>query len=164
MIERVGVVGAGTMGAGIAQIAALGGFETLLHDPIAEALDARRRAPARDLAKGAERGRWSDGRRRGAAEARLEPAADLADLAGCDLVIEAAPEDLELKRELFARLAEDSAARTRSSPPTPPPCRSPRSPPASPQPERVVGMHFFNPPAADEAGRGRRGDEAARPR
>ena len=73
-------------------------------------------------------------------------APDLAALAGCDLIVEAAPEDLELKRELFAAPPPWPRAR-RFWRPTPPPSRSPRSPRRR-APERIVGMHFFNPPAA----------------
>ena len=144
-VARIGVVGAGTMGAGIAQLACLGGFETFLHDPVAEAL-ATGEARLRDaLAKGAERGLW----RREAAEtasSRLVVSEREDDLAGCDLVIEAAPEDLELKRALFARLAEicDATAILATN-------TSSLSVTAIAagveRPERVCGMHFFNPPA-----------------
>ncbi len=144
-VERVGVVGAGTMGAGIAQIAALGGYETLLHDPIPEALEAGIERLRGDLGKGAERGRWSDDEATAAAR-RVDGAGSLSDLAGCDLVVEAAPEDLALKRELFASLAEACgpeailASNTSSLPVT-------AIATDTPGPERVVGMHFFNPPA-----------------
>jgi len=144
-VECVGVVGAGTMGAGIAQVAALGGYETRLHDPVAEALDAGIERLRGALGKGAERGRWSEDEAAAALE-RVAPAPSVADLAGCDLVVEAAPEDLELKRELFAALAEVCgpeailATNTSSLPVT-------AIAAEAPHPERVVGMHFFNPPA-----------------
>jgi 3-hydroxybutyryl-CoA dehydrogenase len=144
-VRRVGVVGAGTMGAGIAQIAALGGYETHLHDPVPEALAAGVERLRGDLAKGAERGRWSDADAE-AASHRVGAAADLADLGGCDLVVEAAPEDLELKRELFGALADACgseailASNTSSLPVTAIAAEAPHR-------ERVVGMHFFNPPA-----------------
>ena len=144
-VEQVGVVGAGTMGAGIAQIACLGGFRTFLHDPIPEALEAGERRLREALGKGVERERWSreEAERAGAL---LEPAAALEDLAGCDLVIEAAPEDLELKQELFRRLAEvcgsDAVLATNTS------SLSVAAIAAEvPNGERVLGMHFFNPPA-----------------
>ncbi len=148
VIERVGVVGAGTMGAGIAQVACLGGIETHLHDPIPDALATGERRLRAALAKGAERGRWSEEDARLAAE-RLHAAPALDDLAGCGLVVEAAPEDLELKRELFARLAEACgpaavlATNTSSLSVT-------AIAAGVPGPERVVGMHFFNPPALME--------------
>jgi 3-hydroxybutyryl-CoA dehydrogenase len=144
-VERVGVVGAGTMGSGIAQIACLGGYEARLHDPIPDALDAGMQRMRAALSKGAERGRWSEADAE-AASARLSAAPSLDDLAGCDLVVEAAPEDLELKRELFASLAKACgpeailATNTSSLPVT-------EIATGVPNPERVVGMHFFNPPA-----------------
>jgi 3-hydroxybutyryl-CoA dehydrogenase len=144
-VERVGVVGAGTMGAGIAQIAALGGYETRLHDPIPAALEDGVGRLRGALTKGTQKGRWSEAEAE-AASARIGAAPNLVDLGECDLVVEAAPEDLELKRELFAALAEACgpdtilASNTSSLPVTAIAVEAPR-------PERVVGMHFFNPPA-----------------
>ncbi len=144
-VGRVGVVGAGTMGAGIAQIAALGGYETRLHDPVPAALEDGIERLHAALTKGAQKGRWGEDDAE-AASARTGAAASLADLAECDLVVEAAPEDLELKRELFAALAEACgpeailASNTSSLPVT-------AIAAEAPHPERVVGMHFFNPPA-----------------
>ena len=60
MVERIGVVGAGTMGAGIAQIAALGRIDVRLHDPVAEALEQGLSKVRQGLDKGAKRGRWSE--------------------------------------------------------------------------------------------------------
>ncbi len=144
-VERVGVVGAGTMGSGIAQIACLGGFETKLHDPIPAALDTGLGRARAALAKGAERGRWSEADAE-AASGLLTAAPSLGDLAACDLVIEAAPEDLTLKRELFALLAKacgpEAILATNTS-------SLPVSEIAADiaGPERIAGMHFFNPPA-----------------
>ena len=139
----VGVAGAGTMGAGIAQVACLGGFETYLHDPFPEALEHGHEAVAAGLEKGVARGRWSAAQAE-QARARLHPAAELTGLAPCDLVIEAAPEDLGVKRELFQRLSDVCrpeavlATNTSSLPVT-------ALASAARHPERVVGMHFFNP-------------------
>ena len=102
--RRLGVVGAGTMGAGIAQLGALAGIETHVHDPIADALAAGIEKTRANLAKGAERGRWS-AEDADAAAGRLHTAATLEGLEGCDFVIEAAPERLDLKRELFQALS-----------------------------------------------------------
>jgi 3-hydroxybutyryl-CoA dehydrogenase len=144
-VERVGVVGAGTMGAGIAQIAALGGYETRLHDPIPAALDAGIERLRSALAKGASKGMWSE-EDADTASAGTGAAPSLANLRECDLVIEAAPEELGLKRELFAALAkacgtEAILATNTSSLPVA------EIAAGVPHPERVVGMHFFNPPA-----------------
>jgi 3-hydroxybutyryl-CoA dehydrogenase len=140
----IGVVGAGTMGAGIAQLACqAAGARTLLHDPIPEALERGVEGIRAQLARGVERGRWSADEAR-AAEERLEPAGDLEALADCELVVEAAPELPDLKRELFERLSEVVAAdcvlatNTSSLPVT-------GVAAAATHPERVVGMHFFNP-------------------
>jgi 3-hydroxybutyryl-CoA dehydrogenase len=141
--DVVGVVGAGTMGAGIAQLAALTGARTLLHDPDHAALDRAVETIPANLDKGALKGRWTPDDAAGA-RARLEPAHTLEALAPCDLVIEAAPERLELKRELFGRLSEIVspdcvlATNTSSIPVT-------AIAGAVERPERVVGMHFFNP-------------------
>ena len=142
--QTVGVVGAGTMGGGIAQLAVLAGARTLLHDPLPEALANGAAALRANLVKGAERGRWSADEAEAAA-ARLDVADTLDALAPCELVIEAAPERLELKRELFGRLAEIVspgcvlASNTSSIPITAIAGAVARNP------ERVVGMHFFNP-------------------
>jgi len=120
-VARVGVVGAGTMGSGIAELATRGGYEALVHDPDPAALESVR-----------ER----DG---------VHPAPSLADLDGCDLVVEAAPEDLGLKQRLFTDLAaacgpEAILATNTSS------LRVAEIAAGVPRPERIVGMHFFNPP------------------
>jgi 3-hydroxybutyryl-CoA dehydrogenase len=145
MTERIGVVGAGTMGAGIAQLACLGGYEAVIQDPVPEALEAGAARVVESLAKGVKREMWS-AEEAEAAGGRLEAVEDLAGLAGCDLVVEAAPEDLELKRRLFAELADACgpeailATNTSSLPVA-------AIGAETPSPERVVGMHFFNPPA-----------------
>jgi 3-hydroxybutyryl-CoA dehydrogenase len=136
----LGVVGAGTMGAGIAQLGAAAGLRTLLHDPAPEALERGAESARRGLAKWAEKGRADAG----AAEL-LEPVGSLDELAPCDLVIEAAPERPELKRDLFGALSmvcgDDVvlATNTSSIPVT-------SLAGAAARPENVVGMHFFNPP------------------
>jgi 3-hydroxybutyryl-CoA dehydrogenase len=145
VVQRVGVVGAGTMGAGIAQVAALGGYETRLHDPIPDALETGIGRLHRALAKGAAKDLWSEADAQAAGD-RVGAATSLEDLCECDLVIEAAPEDLQLKRRLFADLDEACgsqailASNTSSLPVTEIAAEVPNR-------ERVVGMHFFNPPA-----------------
>jgi 3-hydroxybutyryl-CoA dehydrogenase len=137
-VAVVGVVGAGTMGAGIAQLAAAAGARALLHDPVPEALE-------RGLA-GARAGleKWvAKGRADATATGLLAPAAALEDLAGCGLIVEAAPERLELKRELFARLGAVApgavlASNTSSISITELAASTKRA-------DRFVGLHFFNP-------------------
>jgi 3-hydroxybutyryl-CoA dehydrogenase len=143
--RTIGVIGAGTMGAGIAQISCLGGFVTRLHDPVSEAMAAGEQRLREALAKGAQRKRWSPEEAERAA-GLLKPAAGLQDLAGCELVIEAAPEELALKRELFGQLAgicgPEAVLATNTS------SLSVAAIAAGvAESQRVVGMHFFNPPA-----------------
>ncbi len=140
----IGVAGAGTMGAGIAQLACLSRARTLVHDPDPAALERGLQRIADQLQRGASRGRWSE---QDATEATslLAPAPALDDLAACELVIEAAPERLEIKRDLFGRLgaivSEQCVLATNTSS-----LLVTALADAVPNPERVVGMHFFNPP------------------
>jgi 3-hydroxybutyryl-CoA dehydrogenase len=139
----IGVAGAGTMGAGIALVSCMSGATTLLHDPLPDALERALAQTEAQLERGAERGRWG-AEDASAARARLESAPSLDDLKPCDLVIEAAPERLELKRELFAKLSEvvskQCVLATNTSSLLVTAIAS-----AARRPERVVGMHFFNP-------------------
>jgi 3-hydroxybutyryl-CoA dehydrogenase len=140
----IGVAGAGTMGAGIAQLACLSGARTQLHDPVPEALERGLAQIERHLQRGAARGRWS-AEEAADAQQRLGAVASLEDFGECELVIEAAPERLELKRELFGALAaivaEDCVLASNTSSLLVTAIAA-----AVPRPERVVGMHFFNPP------------------
>ena len=141
---RLGVVGAGTMGGGIAQLGCLGGYPVTLHDPDPQALATGADRLQAALAKGAGRGIWSAADA-AAAAGRLTTTPALGELAGCDLVIEAAPEDLELKRKLFDRLAAvcgTEAVLTTNTSSLPVSAIAA----AVERPERVCGMHFFNPP------------------
>ena len=140
----IGVLGAGTMGSGIAQLAARSGARTLLHDPFPEAL-ARGIAGAEDgLRKEMVKGKLKEEDAAAASE-RLEPAEDLAAFADCELVIEAAPERLELKHEIYARLSEIVSEQCVLATNTSSLLVTAIATGAS-HPERVVGMHFFNPP------------------
>jgi 3-hydroxybutyryl-CoA dehydrogenase len=134
----VGVIGAGTMGAGIAQLALGTGAETFLVDPIPEGLERGRAIIDKGLARWAAKGREVD-------PALLHTAGELSALRDCDIVIEAAPERLELKHELFSTLSREVvsdecvlASNTSSIPIT-------AIARVAERPERVVGMHFFNP-------------------
>jgi 3-hydroxybutyryl-CoA dehydrogenase len=142
-IHKVGVVGLGTMGAGIAQLSVQAGFETIGREVSAELGERGRATIERYLTRGVEKGRVSEGER-DTALARLTLTTELADLAGCDLVIEAVLEELDLKREVFAeldRLARpDAVLATNTSA-----LSVSEIAEAATRPERVVGMHFFNP-------------------
>jgi len=128
------------MGAGIAQVAAQSGARCLLHDPDAAALERGLESARGRIERAIEKGRVQRD-----APGPLEGAGSIAALADAELVIEAAPEDLELKRALFAEVAghvaEDCVLATNTS------SLSVTALGAGvPGPERVVGMHFFNPP------------------
>ncbi len=139
-VERLGVVGAGTMGAGIAQLGCAAGIPTVLHDPLPDALEKGAAGARRGLERWVEKGRVGE-----RAAGLLETAGSVDELAGCDLVIEAAPERLELKRELFAELSRVCGAETVLATNTSSiPVTALAS--AAERPENVVGMHFFNPP------------------
>ena len=139
----IGVLGAGTMGAGIAQLATRSGARTLLWDPIGEALERGLERAGDGLRKEASRGRITE-EQAGEAVDRLEAVDDLQALSSCELVIEAAPERPELKRELYERLSEvvseECVLATNTSSLLVTAIAT-----AASRPERVVGMHFFNP-------------------
>ena len=142
-ISRVGVVGLGTMGAGIAQVCLQAGLEVAGRDVTLELGETARGRIDHYLTRGVEKERLTQDEK-DAALGRLTLTTELADLAGCQLVIEAAFEDLEVKRELFAELDRI----------LPPPALLATNTSAlavtqiadaTTTPERVVGLHFFNP-------------------
>jgi 3-hydroxybutyryl-CoA dehydrogenase len=142
-IERLGIVGVGTMGTGIAQVAATAGCTVQLFDAapgaVARALDRIQAA----LARAVGRGRLT-AEERDRALARLHPAADLAALADAEVVIEAVVEREETKAEVFRALdqcvAPEAVLASNTSS-----ISITRLAAATRRPERVVGMHFFNP-------------------
>lgn len=143
-IERVTVVGVGTMGHGIAQVVAAAGVDVWMHDVDAAAIRKGIDAVRATLAKGIEKGKVTP-EQRDATLARLHEAPDLeAAAASSDLMIEAAPESIDLKRSIFERVdavAPDGAllASNTSSLPIATLAAATR------RPEHVVGLHFFNP-------------------
>ena len=141
-IQRVGVVGLGTMGAGIAQVCVQAGIETVGREVTVDLGARARERVGHYLGRGVEKGRLTP-EERDAALDRLTTTTELDDLAGCDLVIEAVVEELDAKREIFAeldRLLPAAVLATNTS------ALSVREiAAATEKPERVVGMHFFNP-------------------
>lgn len=141
MKETVAILGAGTMGRGMAQVAALAGHVVWLYDPFPSALEKSLAEIHTDLQKLAEKKRLP-----GPVDeilARIHPTQSLEDCARAELVIEAAPEKLELKQELLGKLGalnSNNILATNTS-------TFSISAIASkvPQPERVLGLHFFNP-------------------
>src|SRR5271155_462977 len=139
----IGVLGAGTMGAGIAQLACRSGAVALLHDPIPEALERGIESARAGLQKEAARGRLTEAEAQAAA-GRLQPVDGLDAFAPCELVIEAVPERIDLKHELYRALSEIVGERCVLATNTSSLLVTAIAAAAS-HPGRVVGMHFFNP-------------------
>ena len=142
-IKRVGVLGCGLMGSGIAQVAATAGYETRVRDVAKEVLDRGRAAIDKSLAKLAEKGKVQPADREAALK-RLTFTTTTADLKDCDIVIEAVTEDLELKNSLLEELdglcgpgtifASNTSSLTIAAMAA-----------ATERGDRFVGLHFFNP-------------------
>jgi 3-hydroxybutyryl-CoA dehydrogenase len=142
-VRRAAVLGSGTMGHGIAQVLAASGIATRMHDVAQDALDRAAVKVRANLEQGVEKGKVTAEQRDGAL-ARLTTSTDLDHvLEGAEVVIEAVPEKLALKRDVFARLgrlAPDVLLATNTSS-----LSITEIAAAAAHPERVVGMHFFNP-------------------
>jgi 3-hydroxybutyryl-CoA dehydrogenase len=142
-IGRVGVVGLGTMGAGIAQVCLQAGLEVVGREVSPELGEKARARIDHYLSRGVEKSRLTQ-KEKDAALDRLTLVTELADLGSCQLVIEAAFEDLAVKRELFAELdrvvSPPAILATNTSA-----LSVTEIADATDTPERVVGLHFFNP-------------------
>ena len=142
-VKRIGVVGAGTMGRGIAQVCAASGFDVVMSDVSAEAVAAGLASIGKQLARAVEKERMSAADR-DALLSRIETVTGIEAMAGVDVCIEAATENPDVKIELFRALEsvcrEDAilASNTSSISLT-------KIAGACARPERVIGMHFFNP-------------------
>jgi 3-hydroxybutyryl-CoA dehydrogenase len=143
-MTRVGVIGAGTMGHGIAQVAAVAGYAVTLTDARPEVIEPALRRVRENLAGGVARGKLA-AEEAAAAMARISTAGTIAAaVRDADLVIEAVIEDLAVKRAVFGEVATaaPSAATLATNTSSLPVARIAE---AVPEPGRVVGMHFFNP-------------------
>jgi 3-hydroxybutyryl-CoA dehydrogenase len=145
VIQRVAVVGAGTMGAGIAQLCSQAGFGVKVHDPLPAALEALPGRLKKSLDAAVLKGKLGT-QQADRAFHSVSPAATLEELAGADLVIEAAPENLALKQDLFEKLSKicpDAVLATNTSSLSVAEIMA-----RAVSPERTLGVHFFNPPVA----------------
>ena len=143
VINKLGVIGAGLMGNGIAHVASLSGISVVLMDVQQQALDRALATMAKNMGRQVSKGSVSSADR-DAALARIVTATDNSAFADCDMVIEAATENEEIKKKIFAALCPvlkpDAflASNTSSIPIT-------RLAAATDRPGRFIGMHFFNP-------------------
>jgi 3-hydroxybutyryl-CoA dehydrogenase len=142
-IKTIAVLGAGTMGHGIAQVAAQAGYQAFLYDVSRDLAERGVRKISENLKLGVDKGKVKP-EDRDTALARITPVDDLEAVSGCDLVIEAIPEDLSLKRGLFQKLSELCASTAILASNTSSLSLTDIAA-AARGPERVVGMHFFNP-------------------
>lgn len=145
-VRRLGVLGAGMMGAGIAQVAAAAGIEVVLIDTSQESAEAGKAKAASGYAREVKAGRC-DQAKADAQLARIHPSADYGDLRGCDFVVEAVFEDRSVKASAFRRTLEGlgslpagfvMASNTSTLPVT-------GLAQLWPQPEEFIGLHFFSP-------------------
>ncbi len=142
-IETVGIVGAGQMGSGIAHVSALAGYNVLLYDISPDRIEAGIATVNGNMARQVAGGKLSDGERQ-AAIGRISSAPALQDLAGADLVIEAATEDESVKRKIYSQLCpvlnpEAILATNTSS------ISITRLASSTDRAERFIGIHFMNP-------------------
>ncbi len=142
-IKRVGIVGSGTMGSGIAEVAAKNGYEVVLRSRSQAGADGMIKGLEKSLGKQVDKGKLSESDRDGAL-ALVRGVTDLAELADCDIVVESVVEDLAVKKDLFADLdkicGEQAILATNTS--TLPVVDMAV---ATSRPGQVVGIHFFNP-------------------
>jgi len=142
-IKKMGVVGAGQMGSGIAEVALVSGLDVLMRDVTLEALGKGRARIVSDLERQVQKGKLGVEEKE-AILGRLSTTTKIEDFASCDFVIEAAIENVPLKWEVFRRLEEVTrqevilASNTSSISIT-------RIASATNKPDRIIGMHFFNP-------------------
>lgn len=142
-IKKIMVVGAGQMGSGIVQVAAQAGFSVIIHDIKQEFVDRGLGIIAKNLSRDVEKGKKSSEEKAVILD-RIKDSITLNAAADCDLVIEAASEKMEIKKELFQKLSEICpsptilASNTSSLPIT-------QLAAVTNRPDKVIGMHFFNP-------------------
>ena len=142
-IGRVGVVGVGTMGSGVVEVVARNGLQVVAREATPELVEAGRARVEGSMDRGVARGKLDEATRE-AASAAVSWTTDLEDLAGCDLVLEAVPENLPLKLEIFGVLDRvlDSGAIMATNTSSIPIIDVAMG---TSRPEQVLGMHFFNP-------------------
>ena len=143
-IERVAVIGSGQMGGGIAQVAAVNGFETVVYDLSSDALTRCEKFHDKLLARAIEKGRMSDDEVQ-TAKGRLTYASDISSLDNADIVIEAVVEDVDVKKKIFASLADKFTGNQILASNTSSISITDLATSVGDAADRFIGMHFFNP-------------------
>lgn len=143
-IKRVGVVGCGIMGSGIAEVCARSGYEVVVREVSDELLQKGLERIRKSMAKGVKRGKLTQGEM-DAALARIQGTTEMKDFAPCDLVIEAVVEKMEVKKQVFAELDAICPPHAILASNTSSLCITEMAS-ATKRPDKVLGMHFFNPP------------------
>jgi 3-hydroxybutyryl-CoA dehydrogenase len=142
-IAKVGVLGGGLMGSGIAQVSAMAGFDTIVREISDPLIQKSRSGIGKVLAKGIEKGKVTEAQR-DAALGKLTFTTDLSQLASCDIIIEAVVEDLEMKNEMWRELNEVCPADTIFASNTSSLTIAAMAA-ACGRPDKMLGLHFFNP-------------------
>jgi 3-hydroxybutyryl-CoA dehydrogenase len=142
-MKQVGVIGAGTMGSGIVQAFALNGFEVFMRDIKEEFVQKGQNTISKSLDRSVKKGRMTEEEKQVIMD-RIHPTTDVNDLKDCIIVVEAATENMEIKKKIFSELDEivnaEAILATNSSSLSITEVGS-----ATNRPEKVIGMHFFNP-------------------
>lgn len=142
-IKKVGVVGCGLMGSGIAEVCALNGYDVVVREINDELLQKGMDRIKRSMSRGVERGKLTQ-EEMDAALARIQPTTEMGDFAPCDLVIEAAVEKMEVKKQVFAELDGICPPHAVLASNTSSLCITEMAS-VTKRPDKVLGMHFFNP-------------------
>lgn len=142
-MEKIGVIGSGTMGSGIAQVAATAGYHVIIRDINQEVLEKGMAKIEKNLDRSIQKGRLEETEKQEILN-RIDTVIEYGSLSEVELVIEAAPEDLSLKQELFKKL--DSICKPETILATNTSALSiTELATATERPEKVIGIHFFNP-------------------
>ncbi len=142
-MNKIAIIGSGTMGAGIVQVCAQAGYSVVMRDINQDALDRGMKSIDKNLGRLVSKERMTEDEKTQVI-ARVKPSLDIADIADADLIIEAATENMELKKIIFAELDEkvkaDAILATNTSS-----LSITEIAAATNRPHKVIGMHFFNP-------------------
>jgi 3-hydroxybutyryl-CoA dehydrogenase len=142
-VKTIGIIGAGQMGGGIAQVAAVAGYDVIMNDIKQEFVDRGMAGIQKSLGKFVEKGKLS-AEDRDSAQARIKPTLDIGEMRDADIIVEAVIEDLELKRAVFSQLDDICPPSTILSSNTSS-ISITKLAATTNRPQKFIGMHFMNP-------------------